>query len=175
VTPQVDSEPEVARHGGRAKYRASAADQQAWDSALRPKPCVLATHSPLQRIVAGKLIEDWSPKQISGWLKQQYPNDESLHVSHETIYRSLFLQARGVLKKELIQHLRSKRRIRRSRHSRVHGHFQGKIVDAVSIRQRPAEVDDRAVPGHWRVTCFGGRATAMSPRSWNVIRVSACW
>src|SRR4029077_542349 len=135
---------EVARHGGRAQYRASAADQQAWDSALRPKPCLLTTHSQLQQIVASKLILDWPPKQISGWLKTEYPEDESLQVSHETIYRSLFIQARGALKQELIQHLRSKRRIRRSRHSSVHGHSQGKIVDAISIRERPAEVEDRA-------------------------------
>jgi IS30 family transposase len=140
---------EIARHGGRAQYRANEADQQAWESALRPKPCLLAIHSKLQEIVASKLVLDWSPKQISGWLKQQYPDDESLRVSHETIYRSLFIQARGVLKKALIQHLRSKRRIRRSRHSSVHGHSQGKIVDAISIRERPAEIEDRAVPGHW--------------------------
>ena len=140
---------EVARHGGRAQYRANQADQQAWESALRPKPCLLATHRKLQAIVASKLMQDWSPEQISGWLKLQYPKDEGLRVSHETIYRSLFLQARGALKKELIQHLRSKRRIRRSRHSSVHGHSQGKIVDAISIRERPAEVEDRAIPGHW--------------------------
>ena len=140
---------EVVRYGGRGQYRANEADQQAWDSALRPKLCRLATHSKLQEIVAGKLMLDWSPEQISGWLKQQYPQDESLRVSHETIYRSLFIQARGALKKELIQHLRSKRRIRRSRHSSVHGHSQGKIVDAISIRERPAEVEDRALPGHW--------------------------
>ena len=140
---------EAARHGGRAQYRANEADQQAWDSATRPKPCLLATHNKLQRIVADKLMQDWSPKQISGWLKTEYPEDESLHVSHETIYRSLFIQARGALKIELIQHLRSKRRIRRSRHSSIHGHSQGKIVDAISIRERPAEVEDRAVPGHW--------------------------
>ena len=140
---------EVARHGGRAQYRANEADQQAWESALRPKPCLLATHDKLQGIVASKLVQDWSPQQVSGWLKMEYPNDASLHVSHETIYRSLFIQARGALKKELIQHLRSKRRIRRSRHSSVHGHSQGKIVDAISIRERPAEVEDRAIPGHW--------------------------
>ena len=140
---------EVARHGGRAQYRANEADQQAWESALRPKPCLLATHSKLQAIVTSKLMQDWSPQQIAGWLKQRYPEDESLHVSHETIYRSLFVQARGALKKELIQHLRSKRRIRRSRHSSIHGHSQGKIVDAISIRERPAEVQDRAIPGHW--------------------------
>src|SRR5580765_5947539 len=140
---------EIARHGGRTQYRASAADQQAWQSALRPKPCLLATHAALGQIVASKLMQDWSPQQVSGSLKMEYPNDESLRVSHETIYRSLFLQARGALKQELVQHLRSQRRIRRSRNASVHGHSQGRIVDAVSIRQRPAEVEDRAVPGHW--------------------------
>ena len=140
---------ELARHGGRAQYRANQADQQAWESALRPKACRLALHEKLRTLVASKLMQDWSPEQISGWLKQSYPDDESLRVSHETIYLSLFIQARGALKKELIQHLRSKRRIRRSRHSSVHGHSQGKIVDAISIRERPAEVEDRAIPGHW--------------------------
>ena len=140
---------EVARHGGRAQYRANEADQQAWESVLRPKPFRLATQRKLQEIVASKLMQDWSPEQISGWLKQNYPDDESLRVSHETIYRSLFIQARGALKQELVRHLRSQRRIRRSRHARVHGHSQGRIVDAVSIRERPAEVEDRALPGHW--------------------------
>src|SRR5690349_7104109 len=140
---------EVARHGGRSQYRASEADSQAWESALRPKPCRLATHSKLQQMVASKLMQDWSPQQVSGWLKMEYPNDESLRVSHETISRSLFIQARGALKQELVRHLRSKRRIRRSRHASVHGHSQGRIVDAISIRERPAEVEDRAVPGHW--------------------------
>jgi IS30 family transposase len=113
---------EVTRHGGRPLYRAIG---QAWESALRPKACLLAVHVKLQRIVASKLILDWSPEQISGWLKIQYPDDERMRVSHETIYRSLFIQARGVLKKELIRHLRSKRRIRRSRQSRVSGHRSG--------------------------------------------------
>ena len=140
---------EVVRHGGRWQYRAGAADSQAWESAARPKPCRLFLHPELRHLVASKLLQDWSPQQISGWLKSQYPEDESLRVSHETIYRSLFIQARGVLKQELIQHLRSKRRIRRSRHACVHGHSQGRIVDAISIRERPAEVEDRAVPGHW--------------------------
>ena len=111
--------------------------------------CLLAIHGKLQKIVAGKLILDWSPEQISGWLKNQYPQDESIRVSHETIYRSLFIQARGVLKRELIQHLRSKRRIRRSRQSRVSGHRSGQIVDAISIRERPAEIEDRAIPLTW--------------------------
>ena len=140
---------EITRHGGRTQYRANAADQQAWESALRPKLCLLAMHDQLRKMVASKLILDWSPKQISGWLKRKYPKDQSLRVSHETIYRSLFIQARGALKKALIQHLRSQRRIRRSRHASVHGHSQGRIVDAISIRERPAEIEDRAVPGHW--------------------------
>src|SRR6201993_2946291 len=140
---------EGAAPGRRAQSRPNEADQQAWESALRPKPCLLATHTTLREIVASKLMQDWSPEQVSGWLKWQFPKDEGLRVSHETIYRSLFLQARGALKKELIQHLRSQRRIRRSRHSSVHGHSQGKIVDAISIRERPAEVEDRAIPGHW--------------------------
>jgi IS30 family transposase len=147
---------EVARHGGRPRYRASDADHQAWESALRPKRCLLAIHGKLQEIVAGKLILDWSPEQISGWLKSQYPEDESMRVSHETIYRSLFIQARGVLKKELIQHLRFKRRIRRSRHARDSGHRSGQIVDAISIRERPAEIEDRAIPGHWEGDLIGG-------------------
>ena len=147
---------EVARHGGRAQYRASEADLQAWESALRPQTCLLATHTKLQEIVASKLMLDWSPEQISGGLKIEYPNDESMRVSHETIYRSLFIQARGVLKKQLIQHLRSKRRIRRSRHSRDRGHHSGQIVDAISIRERPAEVEDRAIPGHWEGDLIGG-------------------
>jgi len=147
---------EVARHGGRPLYRASEADHQAWELALRPKVCLLAMQVKLQKIVAGKLILDWSPEQISGWLKIQYPDDESMRVSHETIYRSLFIQARGVLKKELMQHLRTKRRIRRSRHSRVRGHRMGQIVDAISIRERPAAVEDRAIPGHWEGDLLGG-------------------
>jgi IS30 family transposase len=147
---------EVARHGGRPEYRAHEADHQAWESALRPKQCLLAIHGKLQEIVASKLILDWSPEQISGWLKIQYPDDESMRVSHETIYRSLFIQARGVLKKELIAHLRSKRRIRRSQHSHVGGQSRGQIVDAISIRERPAEIEDRAIPGHWEGDLLGG-------------------
>src|SRR6267143_1456507 len=140
---------EVARHGGRPAYRASQADGEAWESALRPKRCLLSRHVKLRNIVASKLILDWSPKQISGWLKTQYPRDESMRVSHETIYRSLFIQARGVLKKELLEHLRSKRRIRRSQHSRIFKDGRGQIPEAISIRERPAEVEDRAIPGHW--------------------------
>jgi IS30 family transposase len=140
---------EVARHGGRPAYRASQADGEAWQSALRPKRCLLSIHLKLRNIVASKLILDWSPQQISGWLKTQYPDDQSMRVSHETIYRSLFIQARGVLKKELLEHLRSKRRTRRSQHSRIFKDARGQIPEAISIRERPAEVEDRAIPGHW--------------------------
>src|SRR5262245_40594794 len=135
---------EIARHGGRPSYRAHHADRQAWVSALRPKRCLLAVNRRLRDIVASKLILDWSPEQISGWLKTHYPNNESMRVSHETIYRSLFIQARGVLKKELMDHLRSKRRMRRSRHASEHGQSRGQIVDAISIRERPAEAEDRS-------------------------------
>ena len=147
---------EVTRHGGRPAYRAHAADEQAWEWALRPKRCLLAVNRKLRDIVASKLILDWSPEQISGWLKTQHPDDESLRVSHETIYRSLFIQARGVLKKELMDHLRSKRRMRRSRHAMASGQSRGQIVDAISIRERPAEVEDRAIPGHWEGDLLSG-------------------
>jgi IS30 family transposase len=129
---------------------------RAWGSGLRPKRCLLASNRKLRKMVASKLVLDWSPEQISGWLKTQYPDDESMRVSHETIYRSLFLQARGVLKQELMEHLRSKRRMRRSLHATVSGQSRGQIVDAVSIRERPAEVEDRAVPGHWEGDLLSG-------------------
>jgi IS30 family transposase len=147
---------EVVRNGGQSLYRASEADQQAWRTSLRPKRCLLALRWKLRVIVASKLILDWSPEQISGWLKIRYPHNESMRVSHETIYRSLFIQARGVLKKELMQHLRSRRLTRRSRHARAGGKSQGQIVDAVSIRERPAEVEDRAIPGHWEGDLLSG-------------------
>jgi IS30 family transposase len=147
---------EVARHGGHSAYRAHEADSQAWKSALRPKMCLLARNRKLRKIVANRLILNWSPEQISGWLGTQYPDDEVMRVSHETIYRSLFIQARGVLKKELMEHLRSKRRMRRSRHATVRGKSRGQIVDALSIRERPAEVEDRAVPGHWEGDLLSG-------------------
>jgi IS30 family transposase len=147
---------EVTRHGGRSAYRAHEADDQAWESALRPKKCLLALHRRLREIVASKLILEWSPEQISGWLKTEYPKDERMRVSHETIYRSLFIQARGVLKKELMGHLRTKRRMRRSQHSRIFKDSRGQIADAISIRERPAEVEDRAVPGHWEGDLLSG-------------------
>ena len=142
---------------------------------MRPKRCLLAIHVKLQKVVASKLILDWSPEQVSGWLKIQYPDDESVRVSHETIYRSLFIQARGVLKKELIGHLRSKRRIRRSWHSRIFKDSRGQIVDAISIRERPAEIEDRAVPGHWEVISLVAQKTVTLRRWWNAIRVLLPW
>ena len=147
---------EVTRHGGRPAYRAHEADDQAWESALRPKRCLLALHRRLREVVASKLILKWSPEQISGWLKTEYPKDKRMRVSHETIYRSLFIQARGVLKKELMDHLRTKRRMRRSQHSRIFKDSRGRIADAISIRERPAEVEDRAVPGHWEGDLLSG-------------------
>jgi len=140
---------EVRRNGGRRHYRASVADAQAWHRARRPKPCRLALSPLLRALVAEKLESDWSPQQIAGWLKETFPDDPGLHVSHETIYLSLFVQSRGVLKKALIAHLRRRRRMRRSKHASTAGQCRGQIIDAVSVRQRPAEVADRAVPGHW--------------------------
>jgi IS30 family transposase len=147
---------EIRRHGDRPAYRAHDADCQAWALALRPKRCLLALNRKLRDTVTSKLLLDWSPEQIAGWLKNRYPDDPSMRVSHETIYRSLFIQARGVLKKELMDYLRSKRRMRRSRHASVHGHSQGRIVDAISIRERPAEAEDRAIPGHWEGDLLAG-------------------
>lgn len=149
---------EIRRHGGSDRYRASHADQRAWGSAQRPKVCKLVRHRVLARLVAGKLQQQWSPEQIAGWLKHTYPGDEDRQVSHETIYRSLFIQARGALKKELLEHLRRPRAMRRSRHYTQKTDDHGQISDAVSIRERPAEVEDRAVPGHWEGDLlFGGR------------------
>jgi IS30 family transposase len=140
---------EVNRNGGRRCYRANQADQTAWDRAQRPKPCKLVINRALAHLVAKQLRRFWSPEQIAGWLKCTYAEDESYQVSHETIYKSLFIQARGALKKELLQHLRSKRAMRRSRHASLKDEGLGKISNTVSIRERPASVEDRAVPGHW--------------------------
>ena len=140
---------EVARNGGRRRYRATEADKAAWARARRPKVCRLAQHGKLRRTVANKLAQDWSPEQIAGWLKCTYPDDETRRVSHETIYKSLFVQTRGVLKKELQKHLRTQRAFRQSRSSSLRGTGRGQIVDGVSIAERPSEIEDRAVPGHW--------------------------
>lgn len=140
---------EINRNGGLNQYRASQADKATWDRAHRPKVCKLVEHRSLAYIVARKLKLEWSPEQIAGWLKQTYPDNENYQVSHETIYRSLYIQARGALKKELLQHLRRTRVMRRSRHHTQKTADHGRITDAVSISERPASVEDRAVPGHW--------------------------
>jgi len=140
---------ELKRNSGEERYRASQADQAAWDRARRPKICKLAENRTLAHIVADKLQLLWSPEQIAGWLKHIYPDDTSSQVSHETIYRSLFIQARGALKKELLAHLRRTRVMRRSRHHTQKTDNHGRIIDTVSISERPATVEDRAVPGHW--------------------------
>jgi IS30 family transposase len=140
---------EIARNGGETRYRASEADERAWERAKRPKKCVLATNRKLRSIVATKLQLQWSPQQIAGWLKTQFPDNRELQISHETIYRTLFVQTRGALKKELQQHLRSGRVMRHARTATRKGQTRYQIVDAVSIRQRPPEIEDRSVPGHW--------------------------
>ena len=140
---------EIGRNGGQGCYRASQAEQAAWDRARRPKICKLAGNRVLAHIVANKLQVQWSPEQIAGWLQRTYPGDGTYQVSHETIYRSLFIQARGALKKELLGHLRRTRVMRRSRHPTQKTDDHGRITDTVSISERPATVEDRAVPGHW--------------------------
>ena len=147
---------EVRRNGGYNRYRATLADEQAWDRTRRPKLCKLAGSPWLRRVVSKQLRLNWSPEQIAGWLKRTHPGEEAYHVSHETIYRSLFVQARGVLKKELVQHLRSKRTIRRSKHATQKGNDHGQIKNMISIRERPASVEDRAVPGHWEGDLISG-------------------
>src|SRR6202035_5150834 len=136
---------EIRRNGGSQAYRAN---RRAWEQALRPKLCRLALYRELRWRVAQKLALQWSPQQISDWLKQEFPTHQNMQISHEAIYRSLFIQTRGVLKKELTAQLRTARRMRRPKsHNAKSG--QGHILDMVSIRERPAEIEDRAVPGHW--------------------------
>ncbi len=146
---------EIRRNGGSRNYRASRADRRAWDRALRPKPCRLALYAPLRWRVAQKLALQWSPEQIAGWLKLQFPTDPDMQLSHETIYRSLFIQTRGVLKKELTAHLRTARQMRQAKGGTTKSGL-GQIVDTVSIRERPAEAEDRAVPGHWEGDLLSG-------------------
>jgi IS30 family transposase len=147
---------EINRNGGVESYRASCADAAAWDRAHRPKNCKLADNPVLARIVAGKLQLQWSPQQVAGWLKHVYAGTKDYYVSHETIYRTLFIQARGALKKELLEHLRRTRAMRRSRHHTQKTDNHGRIIDTVSISERPASVEDRAVPGHWEGDLLSG-------------------
>ena len=140
---------EINRNGGCRRYRATSADKRAWKQTLRPKVCKLAQNGRLRQAVVIKLQRHWSPAQIAGWLKRQHPGREAMRVAHETIYRSLYVQARGALKKELVKYLRSQRQLRRSRYAKQKSDRRGQIKDAVSISERPASVEDRAVPGHW--------------------------
>jgi len=140
---------EIRRNGGQRRYRGNKADEAAWQRSHRPKTCKLAANYALAHIVAEKLQLEWSPDQIAGWLKYTYPDDEHYQVSHETIYKTLFIQARGALKKELLQYLRRPRAMRRSRHHTQKTSDHGRITNTVPISERPAEVEDRAVPGHW--------------------------
>src|SRR5467141_2280601 len=147
---------ELKRHGGGSAYRATEADTRAWELTRRPKLCHLAAHPELRWCVAQKLALEWSPEQISGWLKREFPADEGMQVSHETIYRSLFVQTRGVLKKELMAHLRTARQMRQAKGGTTKSRPLGQLVDTVSIRERPAEAEDRAVPGHWEGDLLSG-------------------
>lgn len=151
---------EIRRNGGRYRYRAAEAEEAAWRRARRPKVCLLRQNRQLCRYVARGLRQQWSPEQIADRVAQDYPHDQSMRVSHETIYRSLFVQSRGALKKELMQHLRCQRSARRCHKASGKGHGRGQIVDAVSIRERPAEVADRAVPGHWEGDLLSGKANS---------------
>lgn len=154
---------EIARNGGPEAYRASGADEAAWARARRPKLCKLATHRVLARWVATKLRHHWAPQQIAGWLKHSYPDDTSCQVSHETIYRTLYIQSRGALKKELLAHLRRSRAMRRSRHHTQKTDDHGRITGTVSISERPACVEDRAVPGHWEGDLlFGNKSSQIA-------------
>jgi IS30 family transposase len=151
---------EISRNGGRIKYRAAEADERSWERACRPKACKLSQLGPLRRVVARKLQASWSPEQIASWLRKKFTDDQSMNISHETIYRSLFIQARGVLKQELLKHLRRHRSMRRPKRTR---NEHGQILGALSIRERPAEAEDRAVPGHWEgdLLC-GGRKSQIA-------------
>jgi len=151
---------ELDRHGGRRRYRAAEADQRAWERARRPQRCKLARNPTLSALVAAKLREDWSPEQIAGWLKSAFPDDETMRVSHESIYLTLFVQARGALKRELVAHLRRSRSIRRPRTASRGNRGQGQILDAVSIRERPPASADRAIPGHWEGDLLAGAANS---------------
>ncbi len=147
---------EINRNGGKAGYRACRADKRAWEVARRPKVNKLQENMELKTIVSEKLALNWSPEQISGWLKQSFPEDNDMQVSHETIYKSLFVQSKGLLNKSLRMHLRSKRIMRRPKNAKIDKHPRGQIIDPITIRERPAEVEDRAIPGHWEGDLISG-------------------
>ena len=140
---------EINRNGGLTHYRAIEADKNAWKRAKRPKDCLLSSSPELQQLVSEKLALKWSPEQMSGWLKKNYPSQTTMQISHETIYRTLYIQSRGALKKELLKHLRTQRVMRQSKKFNTKGNARGGIIDAISIHERPTEVNDRKIPGHW--------------------------
>lgn len=151
---------EVQRNGGRQYYRATQADALAWDRARRPKTCKLVRNRTLAQVVASKLRLQWSPEQIAGWLKHVYAVNKDYQVSHETIYRSLYIQARGALKRELLEHLRRSRAMRRSRQHTLKTEDRTNIRDAISISERPGTAEDRAIPGHWEGDLLFGNANS---------------
>ena len=154
---------EIQRHGGRTRYRANRADRRAWARARRPKGCRLAQLPRLCAVVTAKLREQWSPEQIAAWLRRTYPDEPTMQVSHETIYRTLYLQGRGALKQELTAHLRRRRRVRRSRGATLRGARHGQLVDIISISERPPSAADRAVPGHWEGDLLlGGKGSQLA-------------
>ncbi|HGW5834437.1 TPA: IS30 family transposase [Proteus mirabilis] len=140
---------EICRHGGLTNYRAAKADKKAWDNALRPKVCKSSQNPTLCKVIAEKMHRGWSPEQIAGWLKRNYPDAQKMNMSHETIYKALFIQTRGALKKELQQYFRSRRAVRKSRTTSLKGKGLGSIPNAVPISERPSTVADRAIPVHW--------------------------
>lgn len=147
---------EIKRNGGKIAYRAHQAENKAWQNAKRPKLCYLSTNIKLRDIIEAKLTLNWSPEQISNWLKHMYPTEKAMWISHETIYKSMFIQSRGVLKKSLTEHLRSKRLMRRPKHAKIDRSPREQIIDGISIRERPAEIEDRALPGHWEGDLIAG-------------------
>jgi IS30 family transposase len=151
---------EIRRCGGRRRYRAHFADEEAWLRARRPKPGKLERSPRLRRLVEERLALEHSPEQIAAWLRRAHPDNEQMQVSHETIYRSLFVQARGTLKRELTRHLRSGRTRRQPRGQSRHGQGRGRIPEMVPISERPAEAADRAVPGHWEGDLLFGTETS---------------
>lgn len=140
---------EIQRNGGQTKYRAHLADERYWRLASRSKPSKLSINTKLKDIIAEKLTMKWSPEQISGWLKNNYPIGSNMHISHETIYKSIFIQSKGIFNKTIRKHLRSKKTMRRAKNARSQNNIRGQIIDPITIRERPAEIEDRAIPGHW--------------------------
>lgn len=151
---------EVSRNGGRSRYRAARANDRAWENAKRPKTSLLAERPALRKLVARKLQDDWSPEQIAGWLATKYARDSAMRISHEAIYRTLYLRAKGVLAKHLVEQLRTKRKMRKGKRSSTDGQNRGQIIEAVSIHDRPVEIASRSRPGHWEGDLIAGKGNS---------------